>query len=357
MGCSCSKYDAVTEEKLIIESENSIGFCKHTSATIDLYFRKYSAKGTMNTSQLSACLQGLNIDTSDSFERPNVKRFLNSFVKGNSVNLKKLMIYGILCGKAYREEKALLIFQLYDPMCKRVISRKDVSSLVNMIFSLCLKRCMYLFSSLFTFEESRKLVKKYIYKCQYAMPYCKSEAMDSILRQNEEFDQNTFENRIMSYKDGALMNPSDLRKVAFHYYVQKKPQKPVNLSIGAKKRKKSIKDTAKIAYNILERYQTAQNSKQQDLYQSSQNSEQQEFARRKSVTQMAPDISIQSPPSRSSKRHKTNQPRRLKRSKLESSSPSSPNNSSLSGSFTNKHVLLGFLKTSQNSNTQTPGIK
>jgi hypothetical protein len=345
MGCSCSKYEVITEEKLIMDSEKSIGFYQHTSATIDLYFRKYSLKGAMNTSQLTACLDELNIDTSDSAERPNVKRFLNKFTKGSTVNLRKLLIYGILCGNSPKEEKALLMFQVYDPMCKRIISRKDVNSLVSMIFSLCLKRCMYLFSSLFTLEENRKIVKKYIYKCQYAMPYCKSEALECILRQNEEFDLSTFETRIMSYKDGALMNPSDLRIVTFNYYVQKKPQKPVNLSLGAKKRKKSVQDASKIAFDLLEKHQSSHNSKQQ------------QFARRRSVTQKAPDIRTKSPSSRSSKRHETIQSRKTQSGKLEPSSPSTLNNSSFSSSTTNKHVLLGHLKSFEQFNNQNSGIK
>ena len=260
MGCSCSRPEVLAEEKMIVDSEHSIGFIKHASSEIDLYFRKYSVKSSMNQCQLQACFEELSIDSSDNTERLNVKKFINSFIKSNTVKFKKLLIYGILCGKASKEAKAELLFHLYDPECKFVISKGDLDGLIKAIFSLSLKRCMYLFSSFFTLKEHRQLVKKYIYKCQTALPYCKSEALEFILKKNDNLEYKTYLTKILSYKDGALLDTSELRVMAYNYYIKKRPQKPVNLTLRIGNKSHSREAMEKFTLDLLEKNKADQAS-------------------------------------------------------------------------------------------------
>lgn len=256
MGCSCSKFEVLAEEKMIMSSEDSIGFNMHTSSKIDMYFRKYSMRGSMTPYQLQACFEELSIDISDSIERIHVKKFINSFIKFHTVNYKKLLIYGILCGKANKEEKAELLFQLYDHECNFVISKEDMVCLINDIFSVSLKRCMYLFTSLFTLKEHINIIKKYIYKCQTALPYCKSEAIKRIVSNNEQLDYETYKTRLIDYKNGALLDTSQLRMINYNYYILKKPQKPVNLTLKLERITHSRKTMEKFTLNILKNNQT-----------------------------------------------------------------------------------------------------
>ncbi|OMJ86895.1 hypothetical protein SteCoe_11442 [Stentor coeruleus] len=123
MGCIEGRAD--TEEQLRT-AEVELGFKDIPVDLINTTMRKYSYKSKINQAQL----ERINYQLKLSITPPNlyVQAFLNSLRKPDGTfSLREFLVLGILLGKGLPEEKASIMYQIFDEMLDDSIERNRLT--------------------------------------------------------------------------------------------------------------------------------------------------------------------------------------------------------------------------------------
>lgn len=229
MGCAFARPEALTEEFLIQCEENAMGFSSQSSHLTDFILRKYSHSSKLTSSALFQSAKELSLSLSNYDGHLGITRFIQTFHKQNSFEFKKLLIYGIISGSALDPSKAELLFQAYDKKCKHLISAKQVGSMLEQLFSVSIKKAVFLITSQMRPGDSRQHLKKYLNKCAIALSYCKTEAYEYIIKKERTISKDRFIDRICSFNRGCMLSTIKIRSYTYSYYIQNRPQKPIVL--------------------------------------------------------------------------------------------------------------------------------
>ena len=131
MGCIDSRFEA--EEQVCI-AENRLGFKDIPVDLINTTMRKYSYKSKINQAQLERINDLLNLNFFPFVY--STKAFINSMLKPDrTFSLKELLVLGILLGCGQAEEKAGLIYLVFDEMLENSIKKIRISTEVLKIIS------------------------------------------------------------------------------------------------------------------------------------------------------------------------------------------------------------------------------
>ncbi|OMJ91397.1 hypothetical protein SteCoe_6081 [Stentor coeruleus] len=123
MGCIEGRAD--TEEQLK-EAEANLGFKDLPVDLINTTMRKYSFRSKINQAQL----ERINYQLKLSIVPPNfyVQAFLNSLRKSDGTfSLREFLVLGVLLGKGLSEEKASIMYQIFDEMLEDSIERNRLT--------------------------------------------------------------------------------------------------------------------------------------------------------------------------------------------------------------------------------------
>jgi Ca2+-binding EF-hand superfamily protein len=129
MGCSSSRASRL-EELVLIEAQEVIGFSKHKSSYIDQIIRKFSANSHVNERQLQLITQNLEISTTDA-EHLRISAAFDKLRGKAGINVSQLLTMGILAGEGTNQEKAQLLFEVYDTACYDEISEENLHYLIT----------------------------------------------------------------------------------------------------------------------------------------------------------------------------------------------------------------------------------
>jgi hypothetical protein len=123
MGTYCCAYRRSLdsdEETFIIPSEYTLGYYKSSSEEIEITFKKYKRANALTLAQFreAAALLKLNI-TEISNEYSMIGNFYKEFVMpcveyGEGYDLNKLIVLGVLLGKASTRDKVTKLFEQFD---------------------------------------------------------------------------------------------------------------------------------------------------------------------------------------------------------------------------------------------------
>ena len=110
MGCFESRLDA---EEALENAEKNLGFFDKPVELINTTIRKYSHKSKLNQAQLERISNQLSLTIFPA--NICVQAFLNYLKKSdNTYSLKELLVIGILLGKGPINEKAGLLYSVFD---------------------------------------------------------------------------------------------------------------------------------------------------------------------------------------------------------------------------------------------------
>lgn len=123
MGCIEGRAD--TEEQLRV-AEAELGFKDLPVDLINTTMRKYSYRSKINQAQL----ERINYQLKLSITPPNlyVQAFLNSLRKPDGTfSLREFLVIGVLLGKGLPDEKASIMYQIFDEMLDDSIERNRLT--------------------------------------------------------------------------------------------------------------------------------------------------------------------------------------------------------------------------------------
>ena len=129
MGCNQARSDLIYEEQVVRECEAKLNF--KSVSLIDFTFRKFSFNRVVNHLQFEEAAKEIGLT-------PNTKFYEDLFNLGE-VELKKLLVLGVILGKGEDYQKAVLLFQVYDHSNSYEISSADVADLLETVAQLFTK--------------------------------------------------------------------------------------------------------------------------------------------------------------------------------------------------------------------------
>ena len=123
MGCFESRLDA---EEALENAEKNLGFFDKPVELINTTIRKYSHKSKVNQAQLERISNQLSLTILPA--NICVQAFLNYLKKSdNTYSLKELLVIGILLGKGPINEKAGLLYSVFDDFLEDSIERTRIT--------------------------------------------------------------------------------------------------------------------------------------------------------------------------------------------------------------------------------------
>lgn len=139
MGCADSKQKE--EEQVLAEQEMELGFKGTSVATIDFVIRKYSQNGLLNIGQFEDVVRALGLVTVNRRNSSNITGFYETFKTPNSCyDAKLLIILGILLGFGRVQEKARLLYEIYDIDNTHSLSLDDAAKMVDDLYEVAIVR-------------------------------------------------------------------------------------------------------------------------------------------------------------------------------------------------------------------------
>jgi Ca2+-binding EF-hand superfamily protein len=130
MGCSESRGTR-PEEAYLIRAQHTLGFGSHRAAFIDQVIRKYSTGQVVNDSHLQSICRTLDIHTTNYDLNSSITTAFSTLRNPEGLKLKPLLVLGILCGTGSNQEKAQLLFEVYDEENERQLSSQRLNSLIS----------------------------------------------------------------------------------------------------------------------------------------------------------------------------------------------------------------------------------
>lgn len=141
MGCCESQFcsRAISKEEMLLEAaERILGLSNISSSEFITTVLQYSRDQYISIGNLNHCFKILNLDTS-CFDNPKSLKhwFYRNFYKENSgYSINALVLIGIYLCKGEINEKAQLLFEIYDEKQIKLISYAEFHRLINEIVFL-----------------------------------------------------------------------------------------------------------------------------------------------------------------------------------------------------------------------------
>lgn len=131
MGCSESRTLSRPEETSLLKAQEALGLGRHSVEFIDQIIRKYSSFQHVNDSHLQSIQDRLQVHLSNYDNQTLITAAMSTLRRSDGVMLKPLLILGIFAGEGNLNEKATLLYEVYDVECTQTLT----PDLLNTMFS------------------------------------------------------------------------------------------------------------------------------------------------------------------------------------------------------------------------------
>ena len=215
MGCSESRELQNFNFQNLEQVEESLGFSKIPSETLENTFYKYSKDNKLTSGQLARALESLNL------KNQTLSKFFDLFRNKAALkhelefyDVQKLATFGILIGSGSEEQKIKLLFRNYDFQTKKYLSVADVKILVEDILEVFIEIVTKYGKSLINtqaFEDySKSLVKAFNISHEFFL--------ELILLDETKVTEEEFCNCFLRVEMKCLLKPQKLRSVCYTLY-------------------------------------------------------------------------------------------------------------------------------------------
>ncbi|CAG9324452.1 unnamed protein product [Blepharisma stoltei] len=238
MGCAKSRPRS-SEEVIISLAEEGLGFQDLNVNLIDNTFRKFSHMGRINQTQLKRIAKQLKINIVDYGPHTKINEmFYNLRKQEGEYFLKDLLIIGILLGKGSHQEKASLLFQVFDEISEGAI---EVSRIRNQILKSMFEHCVNSLGNLVTpaqCSESLELKnKKYLDELRQIEADAIKKISDGLIADKtlKVIDEAEFVRAMCEFEMGNLLSSAGFRMYFKEVFVISPPKKVWANPFGKKK--------------------------------------------------------------------------------------------------------------------------
>jgi hypothetical protein len=136
MGCMNDRIEMHSDEKVIFEFEQELSYTDTDAVRIDYIYRKFSYGNRINESQWENIYNALSLTPHKETNRlaDDIEEFYDQFKNHGQYVLESMLVLGIILGAGTGKTKSRLLFEAFDPYNFEVITEKELSRMVDLIF-------------------------------------------------------------------------------------------------------------------------------------------------------------------------------------------------------------------------------
>lgn len=170
MGCSPSRRDLSSEEQILTELETGMEYAHNSIVYADMVLRKYSPHLEFNSFQLLAVASQLKLN----LERKGAINFGKFYSKLKSseglISLSSLVLTAFLLCRGSTDEKARVLFELYDDHGTSMLDATRVDKMANELFDIACSSLPVITQDAQISSADRTALKLYVAKINYIKP-------------------------------------------------------------------------------------------------------------------------------------------------------------------------------------------
>ena len=214
MGCQDSRIDLTAEEAAIMNAESLLEYSSLSALDVDKIHRKYSYEGTIFEDQWHEIRKILKLKKNIRlYTSQEITDFTGHFqILPGQYSLKKLLVLGILLSTGSIEEKSKLLFEVEDEESKKILNKKKIKELVNMIIEIPIEITSNIEFTDPVNNVTRNDIKKYIQKLKRGKENCAKIIIDKILEGKEWISIEEFSIKMKNDNFEELLSTHGVRK-------------------------------------------------------------------------------------------------------------------------------------------------
>mmetsp|Transcript_12325 Transcript_12325/g.23393 ORF Transcript_12325/g.23393 Transcript_12325/m.23393 type:complete len:304 (+) Transcript_12325:370-1281(+) len=140
MGCTSSRTKLSAEETYLTTHEAELHYGDQHATQVDLVFRKYSYQSHVNPSQLQNAASKLNLRITNYSTFNLIEPFYNGLKQEGSIHLLHLLLLGLFLAKGSVEEKARLLFEVYDDLNTEEVQAPVIKKILSDLYDIAVNR-------------------------------------------------------------------------------------------------------------------------------------------------------------------------------------------------------------------------
>lgn len=227
MGCQCifhsSPSDTEEEEFLMTLCESRLGYTPHDVKKLWTQIRVLTINERLNWNRMRKFAGDWSLALPEPEEQSDpVAEFYRGMRKEEEWDARKVALLAILLGKGGGEDKAELVFGLYDREYGKVLGRKEVEEMASDLCTLALHQLPALSVSLLESQDnldSAVLLQNYISKLHTAASACQTAIISLLLpTPMTDISYQTFHSKVTSEGLLFLISPRGIREETFRRY-------------------------------------------------------------------------------------------------------------------------------------------
>lgn len=219
MGCAYSRDKTPEEERTLITFERTLQLYRKSATSVDLTFRKYSYKDEVNLSQLSEACAQIGIQRRSTEASPNVEVFFTELCnESGKYPLKRLLLLGVLLCSGTPQEKARLLFEIYDDCDRGVLDGPAVKQMAEDLFELSVNLLPILVPSQRRGDHDPIKVKYYRDKILYRSAKSKEMLRLVLIGGSASVGRDTFTACLSCDDRRRLLSASGIRDFCYKYW-------------------------------------------------------------------------------------------------------------------------------------------
>ena len=226
MGCGDSHSDGPKnddeEEAHLRELEAALGFQQHSSKHLDLYIRKYASSEDMNKNQYKLIGQKLNISLQNSEKLRTAAIYFSDllFYKG-IYDRTRLLIVAIMMGTGFAEEKAKLLFEIFDTEVRQEIQIMDATLLVSVMAKVSIEEVERLVSYEVLSALTTKKLQAYLAKINSVLTDVEKRMQETLFNGKDTHRLEGFVKAVSTQNGARMLSSRGIRKLAVEIYEEK----------------------------------------------------------------------------------------------------------------------------------------
>ena len=215
MGCASSREQNI-EESVIVQAEHVLRFTYLNVLDIDAAFRKYNCNGEVMQSHLIQTSKQLGFRIMNTADHMQIQQFYTSIrSEAGGYLLKDILLIAILLGRGKPEEKAKLVYEIFDTKCTHQLDIKDVSNeIVMRILSHCCKTLPELVEPAHIPAEHHMKLHRYRQKLVSSIGLAAEELNQKLVIRGKIISLDTF---VEVFSQPSLATPSGIRQFVIEH--------------------------------------------------------------------------------------------------------------------------------------------
>lgn len=224
MGCTWNRHDLSQEEQSILHEETILGYGRHQSVYIDMILRKHSHLAKLNKKQFNQAANHLKLKVCEFERHTKICDFYSSFQHLQDYDLKMMLVLGILHGQGKLEDKAKLLFEIYDVNGNEETDKKHLYDMLIDMSTVAIDKVAILVVDNPGCSEYK--VKQYLSHCNSVKIKNIDKVISQILVGRTSISKSKFVDKMMVIEKGQLLSTHGLRKFLYEDYSSNPPNVP-----------------------------------------------------------------------------------------------------------------------------------